>query len=184
MAQRQFDTGATRDSDTNKLDYEGFESPLVTKRFAEYMHKNRLQPDGSLRGSDNWQKGIPKEAYVKSLVRHVEDLKLHWDGFAEEAVDPDFEVVCCAIKFNVQGLLFELLQDKRTQALDDEWLNELGETQDEVDARLGDDAYLNEIVETTDQALIRLRQYSEDLIEALDDDPAREAFGKFAAGVR
>ena len=110
---RKFETGATRDVDQDKLDFEGFESPLVTKRFAQYMHLHRKQADGSLRGSDNWQKGIPKEAYVKSLVRHVEDVKLHWDGYEEEAVDKEFESALCATLFNVQGLLFEVLKEKR-----------------------------------------------------------------------
>ena len=52
---RQFDTGATRDTDQNKLDPEGFLSPMVMKCFFEYMHKNRKQSDGKLRASDNWQ---------------------------------------------------------------------------------------------------------------------------------
>lgn len=113
---RQFATGATRDSDDNKLDYEGFISPLVTKRFAQYMHEHRKQADGQLRASDNWMRGIPKEAYVKSLVRHVEDVKLHHDGYADEAVDPSFESVLCAVMFNVQGLLYELLKERRLKA--------------------------------------------------------------------
>lgn len=109
---RQFETGATRDSDETKLDYEGFISPIVTRRFAEYMHLHRKQADGGLRASDNWQKGIPKEAYVKSLVRHTEDLKLLWDGYPQLAVDPDIESVLSAILFNTQGLLFEILKGK------------------------------------------------------------------------
>src|SRR2546421_13037312 len=64
---RQFDTGATRDADTGKLDYEGFISPLVDRRYAEYMHRCRLRnvPAGqTIRASDNWQKGIPVETYA------------------------------------------------------------------------------------------------------------------------
>ena len=53
---RTFDTGATRDSDNDKLDYEGFLSPLVLRRYAEYLHKHRKQSDGKIRTSDNWQK--------------------------------------------------------------------------------------------------------------------------------
>jgi len=33
---RTFDTGATRDTSQDKLDFEGFLSPLVIKRFGEY----------------------------------------------------------------------------------------------------------------------------------------------------
>lgn len=110
---RTFESGATRDVNYNKLDYEGFDSPLVNKRYAEYMHSHRKQADGSLRAADNWQKGIPKQAYMESLVRHVEDAKLHWDGYPDEAVDPDFENVLCAILFNAKGLLYELIHDRR-----------------------------------------------------------------------
>ena len=113
---RKFETGATRDLDTNKLDFEGFISPLVTKRYAQYMHQHRIQPDGTLRSSDNWQKGIPPDAYAKSLVRHMEDFKLHHDGFPEEAVDPDLESVLSAILFNAQGYLFEILKKKKLQS--------------------------------------------------------------------
>lgn len=110
---RHFKSGATRDDDTDKLDPEGFDSPLVNKRFFQYMHSHRKQADGTLRGSDNWQTGIDKEAYVKSLVRHMEDLKLHWDGYADEAVEADVEAVLCAVLFNCKGLLFEILKEKR-----------------------------------------------------------------------
>lgn len=115
-AMRKFTSGATRDNDTEKLDFEGFDSPLVNKRYAKYMHLHRKQADGSMRGSDNWQAGIPKEAYVKSLIRHMEDLKLHWDGYPDEAVDGDLESVLCAVLFNAKGLLFEVLKDKRRAA--------------------------------------------------------------------
>jgi len=75
---RRFDTGATRDTDEGKLDFEGFLSPLVLERYAQYMNKHRKQSDGKLRDSDNWQKGIPLKAYIKSLWRHFFDLwKIH-----------------------------------------------------------------------------------------------------------
>ena len=51
---RKFDTGATRNNDETRLDYEGFLSPLVLERFAQYIHKNRVQDDGTIRASDNW----------------------------------------------------------------------------------------------------------------------------------
>ena len=110
---RKFDTGATRDSNSDKFDFEGFDSPLVNKRYAQYMHAHRKQSDGTMRGSDNWQQGIPKQAYMESLVRHMEDIKLNWDGFPEEAVEPDMEEVLCAVLFNAKGLLFEILMEKK-----------------------------------------------------------------------
>lgn len=112
---RQFETGATRDADKDKLKIEGFIDPLVDKRYSQYMHKHRLQPDGNLRAPDNWQKGIPLEAYGDSLVRHVLDFRLHFDGYPQEAVDPDLESVLCAIIFNARGYLFETLKKKEKQ---------------------------------------------------------------------
>lgn len=109
---RQFETGSTRAPDSDKLDYEGFLSPLVLERFAQYMHKNRIQVDGTPRASDNWQKGIPLTSYMKSLFRHfVSVWKAHraeiFDGV--NVVD---EEELCAIIFNAQGYLHELLKRK------------------------------------------------------------------------
>src|SRR5512145_2767796 len=73
---RTFESGATRDTDTNKLDFEGFLNPLVDESFANFMHKHRVQSDGGLRAADNWQKGIPKDEYMKSLFRHFQPLRL------------------------------------------------------------------------------------------------------------
>lgn len=100
---RKFTTGATRDNDETKLDYEGFLSPLVLERFAEYMHKHRKQADGQLRASDNWQKGIPKEAYMKSMWRHFFSV---WKSYRLGELK---EEELCALLFNVQGLLHEEL---------------------------------------------------------------------------
>lgn len=110
---RKFDTGATRNVDTNKPDYDGFLSPLVIERFGKYMHEHRIQADGTLRASDNWQKGIPVEAYRKSLNRHHLHAWLLGRGY--EAHDHDtgelvgIEDVLCAIIFNAQGWLHEVL---------------------------------------------------------------------------
>ena len=78
---RSFDTGATRDTTEGKLDMEGFTHPMVEKQFAKYMNMNRLQSDGQLRDSDNWQKGIPQDAYMKSLRRHHDDAWLQQLGW-------------------------------------------------------------------------------------------------------
>jgi hypothetical protein len=71
---RTFESGATRDTGMSKPDYEGFLSPEVLVAFGEYMLSHQRQSDGSLRESDNWQKGIPLNVYMKSLFRHVVDL--------------------------------------------------------------------------------------------------------------
>jgi hypothetical protein len=109
---RTFETGATRNVDLDKLDYEGFLSPLALERYAQYLHKHRFQADGKVRDSDNWQKGIPYNVYMKSLWRHFMDLwKLHRGFRAEE----DIETALCAIMFNAQGYLHEYLKNRITQ---------------------------------------------------------------------
>ncbi len=101
---RTFDTGATRDTDNGKPDYEGFLSPTVLEAFGRYMHKNRLQKDGSMRDGDNWQKGIPQTAYMKSAWRHfMAWWMLHRGLKANESL----EDALCALLFNVQGYLHE-----------------------------------------------------------------------------
>jgi hypothetical protein len=114
---RQFASGANRDTDTGKLDYEGFYSPLVMERFAEYMNKNRKLKDGTTRDSDNWQKGIPFEAYMKSMYRHFMDVWMEHRGYDTKAGQ---EEALCALIFNAQGYLFELLQAKFDEAENDE----------------------------------------------------------------
>ena len=104
---RTFESGATRDSDETKLDYEGFLSPLVIDRYAQYMHKHRKQADGKLRASDNWQQGIPMSAYMKSMWRHFLDVWRQWRGLKGEDT---FEESLCALIFNASGMLHEQLK--------------------------------------------------------------------------
>jgi hypothetical protein len=68
------------------MDFEGFLSPVVVRRYGEYMHAHRFgHPDG-IRAADNWQKGIPQDAYMKSAWRHFMDWWLiHRDHVAEDA---------------------------------------------------------------------------------------------------
>ena len=105
---RTFTTGATRDTASDKLEPYGFLSPLALHRFSQYMHRHRKQSDGSLRASDNWQAGFPRKSYRHSLTRHFldwwltsRDHKSIYKVGEEEAL--------CAMLFNVQGLLHELL---------------------------------------------------------------------------
>ncbi len=120
---RTFETGATRDQDETKLDFEGFLSPRVLRVYAEYMNANRVQADGSARDSDNWQKGIPLEAYMKSGWRHffawwglhrgrLDDLRdcegdgdQVWTSTDIEAMKNDL----CGLLFNTMGYLHELV---------------------------------------------------------------------------
>lgn len=109
---RKFSTGATRNSDDAKLDYEGFLSPLVLKRYAEYLNKHRVQADGKLRDSDNWQKGIPLTVYMKSLWRHFIDMWSIHRGIGPIPNTEILEEAICAVIFNASGYLHELLKYK------------------------------------------------------------------------
>jgi hypothetical protein len=102
---RVFPTGASRDTDEGKLDYEGFLSPRVLRRYAEYMQGHTTMADGTRRASDNWQKGIPREAYLKSLLRHTMEL---WEMHRTQ--DVYNQDTLCAIVFNAMGLLHEELK--------------------------------------------------------------------------
>ena len=109
---RQFNTGATRDTNEGKFDYEGFYSPLVMERFAKYMHKHRKQADGELRDSDNWQKGFGEDHFavcMKSGHRHFMDWwKQHRGYKGQDALEDSL----CALLFNVMAYLFKILNDK------------------------------------------------------------------------
>lgn len=111
---RRFDTGATRDADDGKLDIEGFFSPVVLLRFAEYMHRHRRTALG-VRASDDWQKGMPKQVYMKSALRHVLEWWLAHRGCAasvyggRKSLDADrLREAICGVLFNAMGYLYEL----------------------------------------------------------------------------
>ncbi len=109
---REFKSGSIRDSDKNKIDFEGFLSPLVLKRYAEYMHKHRKQADGKLRDSDNWQRGIPKNVYMKSAWRHFFDWWTFHRGLeGRETLDE----ALCGLLFNVMGYIHEVEKEKLTK---------------------------------------------------------------------
>lgn len=107
---RQFETGAKRDTDQNKLDFEGFFSPAVMQCMAEYMHKHRKMADGSLRDSDNWQKGIPLTVYMKSGWRHFFDW---WCLHRGQPARETLRDALCGLLFNVMGYLHETLRAER-----------------------------------------------------------------------
>jgi len=130
---REFTGGATRDGEADKLDYEGFLSPLVIKGYGDYLHRHRLQSDGQVRDSDNWQSGMPLSVYLKSLWRHLVDIWSLHRGYRvyRERVDGREKtyVVCkvsecvpsswvrvtredalCGIIFNSSGYLHEWMK--------------------------------------------------------------------------
>lgn len=105
---RAFATGATRNVDDNKLDYEGFLSPIALEAYAQYLHKHRIQADGKLRSSDNWQLGIPRDVYIKSLFRHFVDV---WKLHRGHACDSTMVDALSAVLFNANGYLHELMKE-------------------------------------------------------------------------
>lgn len=115
---RTFETGATRDDVEGKLDYEGFLSPPALFAFARYMHAHRRQADGSLRSSDNWQKGMPQDVYMQSLWRHFVSLWALHRGYKvtddKDGHEVTLEEAACACLFNLQGYLHGLLTAEDT----------------------------------------------------------------------
>ena len=106
---RQFETGATRDVEDGKVDYEGFFSPKVIKAYGDYMHRHRTTSTGT-RESDNWQKGIPRSVYMKSAFRHFVDwwtLHRSKDGIPREALVN----AICGVLFNAMGYLHKFLEE-------------------------------------------------------------------------
>lgn len=111
---RKFVTGATRDSAADKVDYDGFLSVHVLRAYGAYMHKHRVQSDGSVRDSDNWQHGIPREVYRKSAWRHFVD----W--WAQHRAGKDTTESACALLFNIMGDTHEALKGRMIP----EWLQQ------------------------------------------------------------
>ncbi len=109
---REFESGAIRDTVEGKFDFEGFLSPAVLNRYAEYMNKHRKRADGKLRDSDNWQRGIPLKVYMKSGYRHFFDW---WANHrhVESAIKEDVEESLCGLIFNAMGYLHEYLKGKK-----------------------------------------------------------------------
>ncbi len=113
MTTRTFDTGANRDTDEGKLDYEAFLSPLVLERYAEYLHEHRKLSDGTLRDGDNWQKGMPLSEYMKSAWRHFFAWwKMHRGWRPGTTIKKRLEDAICGLIFNANGYLHELLKAK------------------------------------------------------------------------
>jgi hypothetical protein len=114
---REFESGATRDDATDKLDFRGFLSIQVLRRYAQYMHKHRKQADGNLRDSDNWKHGIPQKAYLESAWRHF----LDWAELADLEDPPSVEVqeAACALLFNIMGWLHEEMHECGSREAED-----------------------------------------------------------------
>jgi len=111
---RKFESGATRDVDDYKLDFEAGLSPIVLEAYAEYLLSCSHLPDGTSRPCDNWQKGISQVSYMKSLMRHTFDVwKLH-RGYKvndrKTGLPISIKKALCAVMFNTMGYLYEELK--------------------------------------------------------------------------
>lgn len=107
---RTFESGATRDLDDDKLDFEGFLSAPALQAFAEYMHAHRRMKDGSIRASDNWQSGFPADVLMKSAWRHFFAVwSAHRAGKNASLED------LCGLFFNAQGMLHEAAKSKEAK---------------------------------------------------------------------
>ncbi len=109
---RTFDTGATRDTTQGKLDYVKALSPIVLRRYVQYMHENNLMADGSVRDVGDWKKGQPQEVYHKSKARHFMASWLIEEGYTvmDNHGLVDEEHALCGELFNVIGKLHEVIK--------------------------------------------------------------------------
>ena len=112
---REFESGATRDSEEGKLDYAGALSPLVLRRYVEYMLSHNTMADGSIRSCDDWQQGMPLGVYMKSLWRHFFDT-WEWHCDPLNLAKTVIEDVLCGVIFNASGYLHEVLKEGRREA--------------------------------------------------------------------
>lgn len=116
---RTFESGATRDTDEGKLDFEGFFSPDVIECFAEYMHMHRKRSDGTLRAADDWQAGMPRSVYMKSLWRHFFEVwKIH--RTKNSTIEDEWSRLpdaLCGVIFNAMGYLHEIQNDRDLPAV-------------------------------------------------------------------
>ena len=119
---REFGTGATRSSASGRIDPEGFLSPLAVERYCQYLLKHQVQADGTVRDSDNWQKGMPLTTYIKGMWRHFLHFWTRHRGWEpmDDRAGVDIQEDLCAIIFNAQGYLHELLRLERKEIAEEE----------------------------------------------------------------
>jgi hypothetical protein len=110
---RKFSTGAIRDDDKNKINYEKGLSPLVLEAYGEFMRGNNMMPDGSYRDEGNWKKGFTKQSYMESKWRHFMTTWMIHDEFIEDPTCAKIIKSLCAELFNTMGYLHVVLLERR-----------------------------------------------------------------------
>jgi len=101
---RKFESGASRDNSNDKINPEAALSPIVLEAFCKYMKGKSYLEDGTRRPDDNWQKGIPLDSYMESLLRHT------LEAWKQHRTDGDNKEALMGALFNIQGYLHELLK--------------------------------------------------------------------------
>jgi hypothetical protein len=100
---RKFSTGAVRDTDTDKPNFPECFSYLAFWRYGQFMKKASAKY-----GENNWQKGITKDSYKQSLMRHLVRYLANEQG-ARLELDTDH---LSAALFNLMGLMHEEEKEK------------------------------------------------------------------------
>jgi hypothetical protein len=114
---RTFNSGAYRDGEAGKLDYTRGLCPNVLERYMEFLSANREQSNGDMRDFDNWKRGIPVRSYLSSLGRHFWTVWKYFVGFKKPVTETgDIVDELCAIMFNVNGLIHEILKARHRKS--------------------------------------------------------------------
>ena len=95
-----YPSGATRDSEEGKLDYQGALSIEVLDSFVQYMDRHREMSPGSFRGMGNWKQGMPWARLMRSLTRHHFAV---WRNDGQKLDDLH------AVLFNTMALIYQQL---------------------------------------------------------------------------
>jgi len=105
-----YESGATRTSEDGRLSYVRGLSPVVLRRYLQYLAKHRKQADGSMREFDNWKQGIPMRRSFDGLGRHFFTLWLLMEGLDiyDDSGQVDIQDVLCAIMFNTMCMLYQM----------------------------------------------------------------------------
>ena len=96
---RTFETGAVRDSDTDKSDFIETISWTALNRYAKYMTGKKKKY-----GEGNFKKGIPIKSYEESLLRHVDKYLRNKHELGDDEASEDH---LSAMVFNIFGIMHE-----------------------------------------------------------------------------
>jgi|SRR5215469_2820745 len=107
---RRFASGAARDTTEGKLDFDGSLSPYALEVYVDYLRRHNSDVH---RHEDNWKKGMPLSAFMKSAWRH-----LHAWWRSHYARHPDTDAIC-GVLFNAFGYLHECVKPLPRPMLDE-----------------------------------------------------------------